>query len=78
MKGEMRWLNLRDGSCPKCGEMMDQDKHPTHPYLNCRHCHFRISERRCAEIIKGMSETKKWRGSFNDEIEDNQSRLNNL
>ena len=78
MKSGLRWLNMRDGACPKCGGLLNKDKHPTSPYLKCGDCRFMISVKRCAEILKGMSERKKWSRSFNDEVEENQSRLNNL
>lgn len=71
---EMRWINLRDGACPKCSELLQQAT----TQLVCPKCEFRISEKRCAEIIAGMNGTRKWGKDSGREYEDNLSELNNL
>lgn len=73
MTDKMRWINLRDGACPKCSELLTQGKNQ----LICK-CGFTITEKRCAEIISNMNGTRKWGKDNGREYEENLEALNNL
>lgn len=58
----LRWQHLRDGCCPKCGEMLIQFEHKS--LLKCT-CGFKITESRVHEIINNMDQEEDERRGFN-------------
>lgn len=48
----MKWKNLKDGRCPKCGAMLAQQKNALILSCSDARCTFRISEQRLLEILK--------------------------
>lgn len=68
--GSMKWYLLREGKCPRCAYLLNQDEGTL---IECEnpHCHFKITSHRMKSIIMSMNEPKR------DE-ETNASLLNNL
>jgi len=64
----MKWQNLKDGRCPKCGSMLT--KMPDRAMLACSavKCTFVITEQRCARLISSPPRLR------NSEPEDNLAR----
>jgi len=75
---EMRWLNLRDGACPKCNTVLVETQTKYLVACPAKQCGFKISKKRVKEIIENMSKTRKWGQEFSNEYEENLSALNNL
>lgn len=75
---EMRWINLRDGACPKCSAVLIET--PTRSVVVCptKKCGFTITKKRCLEIIKNMDGTRKWGKDSGRDYEENLEALNNL
>lgn len=55
------WSNLKDGKCPKCGEMLEEFRHVQK--LKCK-CGFSISEYRASELLKEMEQGEVKYSSF--------------
>lgn len=50
---KMRWMNLKDNKCPRCGKDWAFDLTVADEFLT-HGCGFKIRESRCKEIINGM------------------------
>lgn len=55
----LRWKNLREGGCPKCGDELIEFKHIR--MMKCT-CGFKISEHRMSEILNKMDDDDDFHG----------------
>ena len=51
----MKWKNLKDGRCPKCGSMLAQQANSRTLACSGSKCGYYISEQRMHEIISAPS-----------------------
>lgn len=76
----MNWKALKDGGCPNCGNYIFEDPLIKN-MIRCRArvtgCRFSISKTKFEELTSREAVGYRPRRAF-DEVEDNQSKLNNL
>lgn len=51
----MKWRNLKDGACPKCGSTLKENADSETLTCTGATCTFQITAKRCSEIIRDQN-----------------------